>query len=65
MAKPKQQPACTHTVVEVFEGEQICCPPRNSRMWNAHPRVYLAVDPKTRSAKCYYCGTQYILKASS
>ena len=45
----------------MLEGEVICSPPPNSRMWNAHPRVYLAIDPKSRSARCYYCGTEYIL----
>ena len=36
------------------------CPTPSMLLWNAHPRVFLAIE-KTGSALCPYCGTQYTL----
>ncbi len=30
-------------------------------LWNSHPRVYLPIE-KTGTAKCPYCGADYVLK---
>ena len=36
------------------------CPMEGSDLWNSHPRVYLPIED-TGSAKCPYCGADYIL----
>lgn len=36
-------------------------PLADMKLWNSHPKVYLAVA-HSGSAKCPYCGTQYKLK---
>lgn len=30
-------------------------------LWNSHPRVFLPIET-TGSAKCPYCGADYVLK---
>ena len=47
--------ACNKQVVEIDSAEGLCCPPKNCRIWIAHPRIYLPVV--NGSARCYYCGT--------
>lgn len=42
----------------------LCCPLPGQRLWDAHPRVYLAVSSATRRAICPYCSTEYILHES-
>lgn len=37
------------------------CPTPEMRLWNAHPKVYLAIEQKGE-ALCPYCGTLYRLK---
>ena len=37
------------------------CPLPSMKLWNTHPRVFLAVD-KTGEARCPYCGTLYVLE---
>jgi uncharacterized Zn-finger protein len=37
------------------------CPTPSQILWNAHPRVFLAIG-KTGEALCPYCGTLYTLK---
>lgn len=39
----------------------LACPPRDDRVWDAHPRVYLPIE-ETGHYTCPYCGTDYILK---
>ncbi len=36
------------------------CPLEGSSLWNSHPRVFIPVE-KTGSAKCPYCGAEYVL----
>ncbi|MBL1432463.1 MAG: hypothetical protein COC09_02090 [Gammaproteobacteria bacterium] len=36
------------------------CPMPGMSLWNSHPRVFLEVEEKS-SAKCPYCGADYIL----
>jgi len=36
------------------------CPMTGSSLWNSHPQVYIPVE-ETGSARCPYCGTEYIL----
>lgn len=37
------------------------CPMPGMSLWNSHPRVFLPIE-ETRTAKCPYCGADYILK---
>ena len=36
------------------------CPTPAQRLWNTHPRVFLAVE-NSGEALCPYCGTKYTL----
>ena len=38
------------------------CPMDGMSLWNSHPRVYLPIE-ETGTAKCPYCGADYILEA--
>jgi uncharacterized Zn-finger protein len=38
------------------------CPIPGSSLWNSHPKVYLPIKENGGTAKCPYCGTDYILK---
>lgn len=37
------------------------CPLDGMSLWNSHPRVYLPIE-ETGTAKCPYCGADYVLK---
>jgi uncharacterized Zn-finger protein len=37
------------------------CPMPSRALWDAHPRVFLAIE-KTGEVLCPYCGTRYRLK---
>ena len=36
----------------------LSCPSKQGVLWNAHPKVYLAIE-KTGEAGCPYCGTAF------
>lgn len=56
--------AATATVRHITQNElPLFCPTADQRVWDAHPRVYLAITP-TAPICCPYCGTTYILTAS-
>ncbi|MFO1352859.1 MAG: zinc-finger domain-containing protein [Gammaproteobacteria bacterium] len=38
----------------------LSCPMPAMSLWNSHPKVYLPIE-HSGSAKCPYCGTDYIL----
>jgi uncharacterized Zn-finger protein len=40
------------------------CPMPDMLLWNAHPRVFLPIEP-TGEALCPYCGTRYTLKGGA
>jgi uncharacterized Zn-finger protein len=40
----------------------LSCPMPGMRLWNSHPRVYLAIE-KTGWAKCPYCSAEFTLRA--
>jgi len=42
----------------------LSCPMPGTYLWNSHPRVYLPVE-KTGTAKCPYCGADYVLQDSA
>lgn len=56
------QPACTALTVNLTEADlPVSCPPRDDRIWDAHPRVYLSLN-ENGWVVCPYCGTRYELK---
>ncbi|OGT36042.1 MAG: hypothetical protein A3F11_05365 [Gammaproteobacteria bacterium RIFCSPHIGHO2_12_FULL_37_14] len=54
--------ACTQRLYEITRADlPLSCPPREDRVWDAHPRVYLPIET-TGEVVCPYCGAQYVLK---
>lgn len=54
--------ACTQLLVEMTRAElPLSCPPRDLRVWDAHPRVYLPIET-SGTVICPYCSTVYVLK---
>ncbi len=57
----KKQPCCQQRSCNVTQAQlPLSCPMKEMTLWDAHPRVYLSIE-KTGSAKCDYCGTEFIL----
>ena len=53
--------ACTKRRVELTKKDlPLSCPPRNDRVWDAHPRVYLPIET-VGVVVCPYCDTEYVL----
>lgn len=51
----------TQTPVEVSRSElPLHCPVPSSSLWDSHPRVFIPLE-ESGSAKCPYCGTQFVL----
>ncbi len=62
MALANTDQACTLRHAEITAADlPLSCPPRDERVWDAHPRVYLPIEA-TGSMLCPYCGTRYTLK---
>ena len=40
----------------------LSCPMPSMKLWNSHPRVYLAIE-ESGWAKCPYCSAEYTLKS--
>lgn len=54
------QQACTCETVELSASDlPVSCPPRDDRVWDAHPRVYLSLNTEGKVV-CPYCGTTYV-----
>lgn len=54
--------ACTKRRYEVTQKDlPLSCPPRDDRVWDAHPRVYLPIA-ETGMVICPYCSAEYVLK---
>jgi len=59
------KPACTQSCYIIgLQDLPLSCPPRDQRVWDAHPRVYLPIEEEGQ-VRCPYCGTQYILEKGS
>jgi uncharacterized Zn-finger protein len=57
----QQAEACTQQDVLITNADlPLSCPPRDKRIWDAHPRVYLPLD-LNGTAMCPYCGTTYCI----
>jgi uncharacterized Zn-finger protein len=53
--------ACTQRRIDITRSAlPLSCPPREDRVWDAHPRVYLPIE-ETQTVICPYCGTLYVL----
>lgn len=53
--------ACTKRRYEITNADlPLSCPPRDARVWDAHPRVYLPIE-ETGAYLCPYCGAEYVL----
>jgi len=54
--------ACAQRRYEITQADlPLSCPPRDLRVWDAHPRVYLPIE-ETGKVLCPYCGAEYVLK---
>ena len=58
-----QKKACEKRKMEITTGDlPLCCPAKDERLWDAHPRVYLPIEKSGREV-CPYCETEYVLIA--
>ena len=56
--------ACTERHYEITAKDlPLSCPPRDERVWDAHPRVYLPIEGSGGKIRCPYCSAVYHLKA--
>jgi uncharacterized Zn-finger protein len=54
--------ACTKRHYDITAADlPLSCPPRDKRVWDAHPRVYLPIE-ETGRVVCPYCDAEYVLK---
>ncbi len=55
---------CTQRRYEITAADlPLSCPMPDSRIWDAHPRVYLPIEASGQLT-CPYCGAEYILKSN-
>lgn len=60
--KMSNEQACTKRYYEISSADlPLSCPPRDMRVWDAHPRVYLPID-EIGKVICPYCNAEYVLK---
>ncbi len=58
----EKQQACTKERYEVTKADlPLSCPSKHMRLWDAHPRVFLAIEAEKRVV-CPYCDAEYVLK---
>ncbi len=56
------QQACTKRRYTIQPKDlPLSCPPRDLRVWDAHPRVYLPIEEEGE-VLCPYCSAHYILE---
>lgn len=63
MAKMREneEVACAKRRENITQADlPLACPPRDTRVWDAHPRVYLPIE-EVGKITCPYCGTLYVL----
>ena len=57
-----EKQACTKRYYEITYADlPLSCPPRDERVWDAHPRVYLPIEENGK-VLCPYCSAVYELK---
>ncbi|HSW71042.1 MAG TPA: zinc-finger domain-containing protein [Gammaproteobacteria bacterium] len=60
----KGKQACTQKAYFIKSQDlPLSCPPRDERIWDAHPRVYLPIE-ELGEVRCPYCGANYFLEKS-
>lgn len=60
--QPSEQQACAKRRYEITQADlPLSCPPRDQRVWDAHPRVYLPIE-ETGEVMCPYCSAEFVLK---
>lgn len=57
--KTQHKGAISYTVVNHAD-LPLACPPKETSLWNMHPRIYLTFDASNKVI-CPYCGTTYRL----
>ena len=61
MLTSQEKQGCTKRKYTVTRSQlPLCCPMPDMRVWDAHPRVYLAVE-KTGHIVCPYCEAEFEL----
>ena len=56
-----EKQACTKRHYQVIAKDlPLSCPPRDLRVWDAHPRVYLPIE-ELGTVTCPYCDAKYTL----
>jgi uncharacterized Zn-finger protein len=61
MKSESNKQACTKRHYEITSRDlPLSCPPRDERVWDAHPRVYLPIE-ETGQVTCPYCDAVYTL----
>ena len=62
MLATKQKLACSEKHLLIRKDDlPLSCPMDSMELWNAHPKVYLAITT-TKKAICPYCGTRFVLQ---
>jgi len=61
MSRPLSRSNTKHYYEVTQRDLPLSCPAKTSRLWDAHPRVYLPIA-KIGHVTCPYCGTDYFLK---
>lgn len=57
-----QKAANTERVYSVKRADlPLSCPTPEMKLWNSHPRVYLAIESEGGRSTCMYCGATYVL----
>lgn len=60
--KNTEKQACTKMHYTISHADlPLSCPPSATRVWDAHPRVYLPIE-ETGVVTCPYCGAKYVLQ---
>lgn len=58
--------ACEKKVYVVTKKDlPLSCPSEDMMLWNAHPKVYLAIEEAGGKIACPYCSAKYVLKDES
>ncbi len=59
----KKIEACKEKVYVITKKDlPLSCPTDDMTLWNAHPKVYLAIEEAGGKIICPYCDAKYVLK---
>ncbi len=55
-------PAQKNEICQISQKDlPLSCPPKDTEVWNQHPRVFLPIESEGEVV-CPYCSAKYILK---